>query len=145
GRIRPPTSGIDPGRGGKMMQHHHGYNTGPGQVIKLVDIPRQFGLVQSAIRLGFESGAIGPHSLHVSSHPWPPFDVFPVSMVTVASNLAGASVAGNKMSPFVVDMPFDLCRGSRGSPQKSVGKSQRLSISREVAHESNAAPIKLKI
>jgi hypothetical protein len=63
-------------------------------------------------------------------------DVLGVLVIAVAGDAARAPVAGDEISPLVVDVAFDLRRGGRGSPQKRVGEFHQLPVLRRLRHDA---------
>jgi hypothetical protein len=65
-------------------------------------------------------------------------------VVTVAGDIAGASITSNEVGPFVVDMTFDLGRGGGGSPQEAVREPQQFAVLRAAHHKLLGRLIKEK-
>src|ERR1043166_1608736 len=130
GVVEPSADGIDPGRIGKMMKDDHGNDAGGVEAIQLIAISGQFRLIERQIRPGLETRPFETETIGINSELSHPFDVFPVTVVAVASGMTGAPVAGDESSPFVVDVTFDLRGGRGGAPEKTGWKFQRLSTDR---------------
>src|SRR5690242_8086457 len=111
-----------------MMQHNHRDNTRRIEPIELVAITVKLTLVQFSIGFSLQPRPFNTGSIRIHPQFAHPLDVFDISVVAVASNTAGAAIAGDKVGPFVVDMPFDLSRGGRDSPQKPIWESQRVAV-----------------
>ena len=116
----------------KVMERDHRNNAGRIELVQLIHVSLQLGLIQRSLRFGLQPRPLNAHPIGIDSQLTHPLDALAALVIAVAGDVACVPVAGDEISPLVVDVTFDLRGGGRGSPKKRVGKFQQLPVLRRL-------------
>src|SRR5215467_7729069 len=101
------------------MQHDHRHNAGGVQSLQLIAITGQFRFIQGTISGGLETGPFDAKAVAIDAKFLHPLDVFGITVIAVASGMTGAAIGSDEISPFILDVAFDLSGGGGCSPQET--------------------------